>query len=210
MSDDARRHALSVLVNQVGPRYARCTFENFDVTEAKAEGRPSQREALWQVQAFAEGLSGGASGGLVLFGRPGTGKDHLMLAAAYTAVLRHGLRVEWENGSQLYQDIRRGIGENTPEYKLIQKYTNPYILMISDPVPPRGDTKDYAMDVVYRIIDRRYRDLKPTWSTLNVHSGEEAEKRMASSIIDRLRHNSLCVECNWETYRQVSRPPQSP
>lgn len=214
MSPDSRRSCLADLVKAVGPRYARCTFENFDVHEKQVEGRPSQREVVDQIAAFTErlgppdilsdvpGIEREPPPGLMLFGRPGTGKDHLMLAAAYTAILRFGLRVQWENGSKLYQDIRRGIADNEPEYKLITRYTEPYILMLSDPVPPRGDTSPYAMDVLYRVIDRRYRDLKPTWSTLNVHDGEEAERRMASSVVDRLRHNALCVECNWDSYRR--------
>ena len=68
-------------------------------------------------------------------------------------------------------------------------------------VPPKGDASQYNADVLMRIVDRRYRDCKPTWLTLNVLDGEEAERRLASPIVDRVRHGSLCLECNWPSYR---------
>jgi len=188
-------------------RYARCEFANYDIYEPEQpQGlkRPSQLEAYNRVRQFAEEMPErlAEGGGLVLFGRPGTGKDHLLVACMFWAILRHGWRVNWVDGSNLYQEARDMIGTKERESDMIAKYTTPPILAISDPIPPKGDTTPYATDVVQRIVDRRYREMKSTWATLNVHDGAEAEGRLASPIIDRLRHNSLCLECNWQSHRE--------
>jgi DNA replication protein DnaC len=200
-----RAESYRQLVRKLGTRYAKCEFANYRVYEENVgeKIRPSQRYVFSEVCQFAEQMPDrlAEGGGLVLFGRPGTGKDHLLVACMYWAILRHGWRVNWVDGLNLYQEARDLIGSESSERDMIAKYTIPQILAVSDPIPPKGEASAYATDVVLRIVDRRYRDLKSTWATFNVHDGGEAESRLASPIIDRLRHNSLCLECNWPSFR---------
>jgi DNA replication protein DnaC len=181
------------------------TFGDYEVTEEKAANRPSQAEVAKQVEDFAFDLTQRVKtgrGGLVLFGRPGTGKDHLAVAAGYAAIFQHGYSVRWIHGLDLFAKARKIISTNGDEEHFIREFVKPKILILSDPIPPKGDASQYNADVLMRIVDRRYRSRKPTWLTLNVIDGEEAERRLASPIVDRVRHGSLCLECNWPSYRK--------
>ncbi len=137
-----------------------------------------------------------------MYGRPGTGKDHLLIAAAKVAIVRHGYDVWWVNGLDLYQESRDLIGSDEPESKMIAKYTEPYILIVADPIPPKSYATGYQADLLYRILDKRYRGLQPTWCSLNITSAEEGEELLSSAIIDRLRDDSLGVFCDWPSYRK--------
>jgi DNA replication protein DnaC len=193
-------------VSSLGPRYAECSFTNFNVYEETTdEDRPSQRQVLDQIQAFAaeapDRLAQG--GGVVLFGKPGTGKDHLLCALAYWVVLCHGFTVRWTGGPELFERARDRIRDDSEaEREMISEYCKTQILIISDPVPAKGNISQYSADIVQRIVDKRYRSLKSTWATMNVHDGEEAEQRLASPIVDRLRHHALCLKCMWPSFRK--------
>ncbi len=206
-----RKATYSRLAIKLGIRYTEATFEDYHVTEestgekSTGEKRPSQREAFNQVLDFAadmpERLQTG--GGIVLYGRPGTGKDHLLIAAMYSAILNHGFDADWINGADLFQRARRLVQKNEDENAFIGEFTKPRILLVSDPIPPKDDISAYSADIIMRIIDRRYRDLKSTWATFNAATGEEASRRLASPIVDRLKHNSLCLFCDWPSYRKA-------
>ena len=198
-----RWNAAAALARKIGERHAGCCFDNYLVTERFADNRPSQQEAVEQLRTFATEFPNRMErgGGLVLFGRPGTGKDHLAIAAGYEVILRHGFAVDWINGLELFADIRRLIGRDGDEQEFLRRFLKPSVLIVSDPLPPKSDASAYNADVLFRIFDKRYRDKKSTWLTMNVADGEEAERRLASAIVDRVRDGSLCLECNWPSHR---------
>ena len=199
-----RYRAAAELTRKVGHRLAYVSFKTYEITERNAANRPSQADVAQQVDDFAWNLNERmrTGGGLVLFGRPGCGKDHLAVAAGYVAVMKFGYSVQWIHGLELFEQSRRLIRTDGDESHFVREFVKPKILIVSDTIPPKGDASQYNADVLMRIVDRRYRDCKPTWFTLNVLDGEEAERRLASPIVDRVRHGSLCLECNWPSYRQ--------
>jgi DNA replication protein DnaC len=203
---EGRKSYCNYLIEQLGPRYAECSFNNYMVYEQKAgNNRPSQREVCDQIMDFARNLPARSreGGGIVLYGQPGTGKDHQLAALMFWAVLRYGWTVRWVNGLELYQQAREVVMGEGSESQFMQRLTAPQVLAISDPLPPKGGTTEYQAEIVQRILDHRYRHLRPTWCTMNVHGGLEAADRLAAPIVDRLRHGSLCLECGWESYRKA-------
>lgn len=185
------------LVTQVGRRYENARLSSFEVTCEQ------QRDVIRDLTDFAANVSEAVASGhnLILYGPRGTGKDHL-LVAMLRAAIGDGHTVAWRDGQSLYGECRDSIDREGSEAKFFAQFTGPNIFAISDPTPPLGDVKsDWQLATLFRIIDRRYRDLKPTWVTINAASAEEAQKRIAPNIIDRLTHGALVLRCNWKSYR---------
>jgi hypothetical protein len=56
------------------------------------------------------------------------------------------------------------------------------------------------------LIDDRYNDCKPTLVTMNVADGKEADTKLGSPILDRLRHGAITIKCEWPSYRKCAGP----
>ena len=194
----ARPERYRQIVTQLGPRYARCTLDGYSIYD---NAQRTVMEQLRDIEAnMPDRLCDGS--GIVLYGKPGTGKDHLLVALMYTAIIRYGFTAKWEHGPSMMASIRdRMFRDNCPESEIVGEFQSPQILVISDPIPPKGDASQHTASVLQRIIDYRYRHLLSTWVSINVSSGAEASKRLSSPTVDRLRHNSLALTCNWESYR---------
>lgn len=203
--EPANRRARYVgLTKALGIRYRACSFDNYDIYDDGAEGRPSQGTVWESMVDIAEHMPDRLAhgGGIVLFGRPGTGKDHLLAALAYSAILQWGFTVSWVNGAELFQKARQLIGSDQTEAEFIGRYTTNQILIVSDPVPSKGTASQYGVDVLYRILDARYRACLSTWASMNVHGGLEAEEKLASPIVSRLKHDAVCWRCEWDDARK--------
>ena len=182
----------------LGTRYGNCFVQDFECgTE------PTKALAVETIKkylgGFAENFAAGR--GLMLAGPSGTGKDHLMAAAMREAV-RAGYSVHWINGLDFFGEMRDRIDADRPESDVIKKLARPDIFAISDPLPPWGPLTPFQAQVFFRVIDRRYRDQKPIWMTVNVHGKSEAVDRLGASIVDRLRHRAVVLSTHWESYRE--------
>lgn len=187
------------LVCKIGERYRDCRIDALDIYDER------QRPVIDAVNGYGRNIADRVSSGesLVLFGTPGTGKDHILAALMRHAILNHGLTVEWKNGMDLYGDFRDAIdSKETRESRLIKNLVAPDILCLSDPIPPFGELKEYQASTLFRIVDGRYRQRKPTWMTLNVASGNEFASKVSEAIVDRLRHGATTLHCDWPSYRR--------
>ena len=86
---------------------------------------------------------------------------------------------------------------------MLDSLVAPDILIIDDPIPPHGQLTDYQEQLWYIFTDRRYNAMKPTWVSMNVASGEEAEQRIGAAIVDRWKDGALTVAFNGPSYRKV-------
>jgi DNA replication protein DnaC len=139
--------------------------------------------------------------GLVLFGKQGTGKDHLMAGMLFHAA-RIGFTVRLVNGMDMYRGVSETWGTDAKESDRLKELTGPDILAISDPLPPTGKLQDYQTNFLYSVIDQRYRKMKPTWVTANFFSGKDAAERLSSQVADRMKDGALTLYCNWPSYRK--------
>lgn len=165
---------------------------------------PEQRAVVARIRQFAATLDEHIKGGdgLLLFGPPGTGKDHLMAYLIHITVL-NGTSVRWENGMDLFGDARdRMDDDRKTERGLVESLASPRVLAISDPLPPFGGLTQYQSQLLYRIIERRSAALLSTWVTMNVKDAHEADKRLSAQTVDRLNGRALVIPCNWPSYRK--------
>jgi DNA replication protein DnaC len=145
-----------------------------------------------------------AGQGLVLFGPPGSGKDHLLTAVARVAIAV-GAEVRWRTGRELFASFRDAIDDGTSEDRLVDRCVSPNVLYLSDPLPCRAALSDYQLDVLYRILDGRYSRGRPTWCSVNVAHRGELDERLGPQNASRMLDGALTVHCNWADYRQPVR-----
>lgn len=143
--------------------------------------------------------------GLVLYGPVGTGKDHLAFGAVAAAVKEHGCSAGFRNGRELMAEYRDRIGSDKSESGLIDALTWQHVLILSDPLPVRGELTDFQADVLYRLVDGRAAAGLITVCTLNVANDEEADRRLGAATWDRLCDRAWKLGCFWESYRRPSR-----
>jgi DNA replication protein DnaC len=186
------------LILQVGVRYKHCKLRNFHVYKPDAQRPVVDALKTWGLN-LAEHIDAGA--GLVFFGPPGTGKDHLMMAMMMRA-FDLGRNVCWLNGMEFYAALRDGMDVSASERGFLLKYASKAVLAISDPLPPDGPLTTFQAAKLFELVDMRYRRLLPTWVTMNVASRKEAELRLGLATVDRLTDNALTCYCNWPSYRQ--------
>jgi DNA replication protein DnaC len=191
---------LQRLDHQLGSRYVGATLESY-VTTCDA-----QRVVLSALRDYADNmLAYGREGrGIVLYGSCGTGKDHLAGSLARIAISRYRVSLEWIRGVDLYARFRDAIRNDASENEIIAPLVKVAVLAISDPLPPVGALTEFQAAALLRIVDERYRRLRPIWTTINVASGEEADRRLGAQVADRLRDGALTLFCDWPSYRKAA------
>jgi len=191
------------IVSERGKRYANCSLATYD-----AATEP-QRVAVEQIRAWItdlpKKLETGA--GLVLIGPAGTGKDHLAAAVMRAAVLHFGIDVKWTNGPDLWESIRDGIKSQDSEWERIKDYAREKLLVISDPALRGQPLTTFQGDVLYRIVDARYNNLRPTVFTANVQDRTELEGLLGGAVVDRITDGALVIRCDWPSYRKPESKP---
>lgn len=198
-----REQRWAAFVARVGRRYADATLDGYVVSGEL------QRKAFARVCDYARQIEANVREGrnLVLYGPPGTGKDHLAVAVCRRAI-GAGIRCVATDGQALFQAARDAIGKPISEAELLAPFLRADLLLVSDPVPPLESAKgasDYQLTVLWRIIDGRYRDLRPTIVTVNVADRAEMDRRLAPNLVDRLIDGATAVQCKWESYRRSAK-----
>ena len=202
-----RARRLHLFLKAVGRRYLRARLDNYTITSN------AQEDVVNALYEYASNMPAEVQAGnpIVLFGPTGTGKDHLLVGLSVIAITQFDMDVEWRNALDVFRDCREAIRSEESELKICRRLTEPRILFFSDPVRPRveanpqstGALTEYQAEVLSGVIDRRNRDCKPTWITLNVESGGEAERRLSAPLVSRLKEDGLVCWCNWPCHRKA-------
>ncbi len=182
---------------QRGTAYRDCSLANYEIYD------DAQRPVTRALEAYADDLGTNIDlgRGLFLYGSSGTGKDHLLAAMARAAIIGFGRRVTWVSGQQLFGRIRDAMNGDYTEESLVVLYSSVGVLILSDPSPIFGDVTPHQANMLYRIVDARGNFGRPTWTTINVESRDEAIRKIGGPIVDRLMFNAVRLKCQWPSYR---------
>lgn len=179
--------------------YAKCEFSNFEITDRQ------QPEAIESIKTYLRylGRHWPCKSGVMLFGTPGTGKDHMLVAAGALAAQFLCKSVEWRNCQKLFGHWRSRIGDGTTDEEFVNRLTKADILILSDPLKLTEESlENFDRTLLYDILESRQGVSKPTWLSANVADIAELERKVGGAVADRMVNQACVLNFRWESYRR--------
>lgn len=146
---------------------------------------------------------------VLIVGPAGIGKSHLAQALGHCAV-RQGMDVTFTSCAQLTQSLNAARATGSYERKLATLARVPLLVIDDFGLKPLRAPAD---EDLHDLIAERYeRAATVVTSNLDFDEWDQAfatNRLLASATIDRLRHNSYCLELDGRSYRDPRVPPAS-
>lgn len=168
-------------------------FDNFDAdTDAK-------RQALTVLRDFSESFEDVASKGrgLILSGKPGTGKSHLAAAVLQAHIEKDVLYATCLDLIRMVRETWRKDSQQS-ERQVLSYLANLDLLVIDEMGVQYGT--DGEQTILFDVLDARYREVKPTILLTN-QGAEGLRSYLGDRTFDRLRETCRFVAFEWESYR---------
>lgn len=159
------------------------------------------RETLDWRDAHDSVIKGLDSGGLIaLIGKPGTGKTQIGVCALRFFCLNIRQPCAYVVSADLFAQMRAAYGAaaTTTEHQVFREQVAPKLLVI-DEIDKRAGT-DAEHRLLHRVLDARYREMRPTLLIGNVDSAEALAALLdgpgggIGPLFDRLRETGGVVE----------------
>lgn len=200
-----RQRAVETLlqVAAIPPRFAQRNFENFRATT------PEQKRALQVCRHYAEHFTERLrfGGGLVLAGKPGTGKTHLA-AAIIQSVIAQGRSAAIITAMKCIRRVKETYakGSITTEREALRLMLKPELLILDEVGMQIGS--DTERMVLSEIINDRYCELRPTILITNL-TARELAKFVGERTMSRMEEGGgVILAFDWESYRaQAAKDP---
>lgn len=192
------RHCLERRISSslIPHKYLTRTFDNY-----RAE-TPAQLKALTACQRFAEDFYGcqRTGAGLIMTGRPGTGKTHLACAIA-NAVIERGHTSVFITASKMIRKIRETYRRDSEftEQQIIDSLRDVDLLIIDEVGVQRGTESEEHL--LFEVLNERNSVFAPTIILSNL-TAEEIKSYIGERAMDRLREGGgKLVVFDWDSYR---------
>lgn len=180
-------------LHSLGERFRESTFDNFIP-------RIGSENSYKMCKQYAEEFKQWDSDSIILWGTYGNGKSHLAGSVA-NFLNQQDYIVIYQNVPDLLEKIRATFSKNNQDSESdILKHLNTCDLLILDDIGAEKVT-DWVQDVLFRIVDGRYRKKKPIMYTSNLKPSLLADK-VGERIYDRMNETSLAVENKATSYRR--------
>ena len=183
-------------------RALKCFFENYQPTFQNAEALKICNEYIKDFDL----ISISERNGLFICGECGVGKSHLAFAIA-NSLIERGNSVIAMTMIDLLLKIKSSFNaynDKMTEEQILKIYTDCALLVIDD----LGKEKptEWALQMIYSVIDRRYNALKPIIVTTNFTASELIKRfgdsSIGNAIVDRLFEICQYVPIEGDSYRK--------
>lgn len=176
----------------------------FDTFQADTDGK---RGALTIVRDYAERFDWHArkGSGLILSGKPGTGKSHLAAAVLQAQLDKDVLYATCLDLIRMVRETWRKDSERSEREVL--SYLGGLDLLVIDEMGVQYGTEG-EQTILFDVLDARYRSLKPTILLTN-QDAEGLKTYLGERTFDRLRETCRFVPFQWESYRPQARKEQA-
>jgi DNA replication protein DnaC len=188
-------------------KFAHCTLENY------APRRAEQARAVLRARRFVdEYVPGSSVRALLLCGKPGTGKTHLLCAILRELALRKGVQGRYEEFFLLVSDIMDGFSREVSARQWLEPLRKIEVLAIDE--IGKGRKSEFEQGILDEIVSVRYNAQRPTLLATNYpRSGakwtygaegeprENLEQRVGSRIYSRLLDLCDVVEVEGPDHR---------
>lgn len=193
-----RRISEAIGATHVPSRFIGRTFDNFRAeTDAQRHALTVARDYFEQFAHYAK-----RGTGLIFSGLPGTGKSHL------AGAILHGLALDWHVRYRTCLDLIRIIrdtwrkGSERSESEVLARLEAIDLLVIDEVGVQYGT--DGEQTVLFEVIDRRYREVKPTIFLTNQDKAG-FKQFVGERSFDRLAETCRWVPFDWASYRPTAR-----
>lgn len=162
---------------------------------------PEKLAAASAVRDYSENFEVQAARGrgLILIGKPGTGKSHLASAVLQAHLGRDVLYATCLDLIRMVRETWRKDSQQS-ERQVLNFLGNLDLLAIDEMGVQYGT--DGEQTVMFDILDARYRNMKPTILLTN-QNPEGLKAYLGERTYDRLRETCITVMFTWESYRPV-------
>lgn len=191
-----RRRRANLLDNaSIPPRFADVGLDAFKST------MPAQHRAWDACSNFAASVQKDSGGGLLLLGRPGTGKTMLSVAIARSVIVNRGISARIIGARDLVRELRATWRRDAQrsEDDVIEDLAQVHLLVIDDIGVGFGSDKEQTQ--LLDVIDRRYQRRRPTVCSSNLNMPGLSDA-IGERALDRLREDARIVLFEWPSYRR--------
>lgn len=180
-------------ISDLGERFQSSTFDNFTM-------RTGAEKALKIAQHYSENFDDFGYESILLWGVPGNGKSHLA-AAVHNQLREKGKVVVFISMPDLLKKIKATFGQGkTESEEQILKALKICDLLIIDDIGAEK-TSEWVEEIIFLIIDNRYRRKKPIMATSNLEP-KELSGKIGNRAYDRMLEISQPIENKATSYRR--------